>query len=42
LGGESLDLRTVTGTLLVLVSVIVITTMRTRKPVSAVVLEETA
>ena len=42
LGGESLDLRTITGTLLVLLSVVAIATMRARKPVPGVVLEETA
>lgn len=41
-GGESLDLRTIVGTLLVLVSVIVITTMRAKKPVPTVAFEETA
>ena len=35
LGGEALDLRTVLGTLLVLVSVVVITTMRAKKAASA-------
>jgi drug/metabolite transporter (DMT)-like permease len=42
LGGEALDLRTILGTLLVLISVVVITTMRVKKPVSSVALEETA
>jgi drug/metabolite transporter (DMT)-like permease len=42
LGGEALDLRTVLGTLLVLISVIVITTMRVKKAVATVALEETA
>jgi drug/metabolite transporter (DMT)-like permease len=38
-GGELLGLRTVLGTLCVLVSVVVITTARARKPVAATVLE---
>jgi drug/metabolite transporter (DMT)-like permease len=40
LGGESLGLRTILGTLFVLISVIVITTMRVQKPVAAVPAEE--
>lgn len=35
LGGEALDLRTVLGTLLVLISVVVITTMKPKRSVSA-------
>ena len=41
LGGEALDLRTILGTLLVLTSVVVITTMRVKKPVPSIALEET-
>jgi drug/metabolite transporter (DMT)-like permease len=41
LGGESLGGRTILGTLLVLVSVIVITTAPAKKSVSALVVEET-
>jgi drug/metabolite transporter (DMT)-like permease len=39
-GGEALDLRTILGTLFVLVSVVVITTTRARKPVTTLALEE--
>jgi len=39
-GGESLGLRTILGTLFVLISVVVITTMRVQKPVTAVPAEE--
>lgn len=39
-GGEKLDLRTILGTLLVLVSVVVITTTRAKIPVSTVVAED--
>lgn len=42
LGGESLDTRTILGTLLVLVSVVVITTTRAKKPVETLALEESA
>jgi drug/metabolite transporter (DMT)-like permease len=35
IGGEALGLRTILGTLFVLVSVVVITTTRTKKPVPA-------
>ncbi len=41
LGGEALGLRTVLGTLFVLISVLVITTTRVKQPVAAVALEET-
>ncbi|MFY9938645.1 MAG: EamA family transporter [Silvibacterium sp.] len=41
LGGETLGLRTMLGTLCVLVSVLVITTTGTKKPVAAVAVEET-
>jgi drug/metabolite transporter (DMT)-like permease len=41
LGGEALGPRTILGTLFVLISVIVITTTRVKKPVSALVVEET-
>jgi drug/metabolite transporter (DMT)-like permease len=40
-GGEGLGLRTILGTLFVLISVVVITTARVKKPVPAVVVEET-
>ena len=40
LAGEKLDLRTILGTLLVLVSVVVITTTRAKLPVSTVVAED--
>jgi len=40
LGGEALGLRTILGTLFVLVSVIVITTTRSKKPVPEPVVEE--
>jgi drug/metabolite transporter (DMT)-like permease len=42
LGGEALSLRTILGTLFVLVSVLVITTMRAKKPVASVPVENTA
>jgi len=42
LGGEALDRRTILGTLLVLVSVVVITTMPARKPVAVVAVEDAA
>jgi drug/metabolite transporter (DMT)-like permease len=42
LGGEALGLRTVLGTLLVLISVVVITTTRAKKPVAALAAEESA
>jgi drug/metabolite transporter (DMT)-like permease len=41
LAGEGLGLRTVLGTLSVLISVIVITTTRVKKPVPALAAEET-
>jgi drug/metabolite transporter (DMT)-like permease len=41
LGGEALDLRTILGTLLVLVSVVVITTMPVKHAAPAVVAERT-
>ena len=40
LGGESLGLRTILGTLFVLISVVMITTTRMKKPVMTVVAEE--
>jgi drug/metabolite transporter (DMT)-like permease len=40
LGGETLDLRTVLGTLFVLVSVVVITTTRAQKPVAKLAADE--
>ena len=42
LGGEALGLRTVLGTLFVLISVVVITTTRTKKPAATVPIEEPA
>jgi drug/metabolite transporter (DMT)-like permease len=42
LGGEALDRRTILGTLLVLVSVVVITTMPARKPIAVVAVEDAA
>lgn len=42
LGGEALGLRTILGTLLVLVSVVVITTAKTKKPDAALSVEEIA
>lgn len=41
-GGEPLGLRTVLGTLFVLISVVVITTTPAKKPVATVAIEETA
>src|SRR5437867_13179687 len=41
LGGEALGLRTVLGTLFVLISVVVITTTRAKQPAAALALEET-
>jgi len=41
LGGETLGLRTILGTLFVLISVVVITTMRVQKPAAALPVEET-
>jgi drug/metabolite transporter (DMT)-like permease len=41
LGGEALGLRTILGTLFVLISVVVITTTRVKKPVTAVAVEST-
>jgi drug/metabolite transporter (DMT)-like permease len=42
LGGESLGLRTVLGTLFVLISVVVITTTRAKRPVEAEAVEDAA
>jgi drug/metabolite transporter (DMT)-like permease len=42
LGGETLGLRTILGTSFVLISVVVITTTRTKKPVPASPVEDTA
>jgi drug/metabolite transporter (DMT)-like permease len=43
LGGEALGLRTILGTLLVLISVVVITTMRrVKKPIATFAVEDTA
>ncbi len=42
LGAESLGLRTILGTLLVLISVVVITTTRVKKPVAALSMEDKA
>jgi drug/metabolite transporter (DMT)-like permease len=41
LGGEALGLRTILGTLFVLISVVVITTTRVQKPVAALAAEDT-
>jgi drug/metabolite transporter (DMT)-like permease len=41
LGGETLDMRTVLGTLFVLISVVVITTTRVKKPLATLAVEET-
>jgi drug/metabolite transporter (DMT)-like permease len=41
LGGEALGLRTILGTLLILISVVVITTTRAKKPTATPVAEET-
>jgi drug/metabolite transporter (DMT)-like permease len=41
LGGETLGLRTILGTLFVLISVVVITTTRVKKPVAALAVEDT-
>jgi drug/metabolite transporter (DMT)-like permease len=41
LGGEALGLRTILGTLFVLISVLVITTTRARKPVATLLVEDT-
>jgi drug/metabolite transporter (DMT)-like permease len=41
LGGETLGLRTILGTLLVLISVLVITTTRVKKPLAALLAEDT-
>jgi drug/metabolite transporter (DMT)-like permease len=41
LGGETLGLRTILGTLFVLVSVVVITTTRMKKPVATLAIEDT-
>src|SRR5260370_37895240 len=42
LGGEALGLRTILGTLLILVSVVVITTTQAKKPVAMPTVEDTA
>jgi drug/metabolite transporter (DMT)-like permease len=42
LGGEALDRRIILGTLLVLISVVVITTMPARKPVAVLAVEDAA
>jgi drug/metabolite transporter (DMT)-like permease len=42
LGGETLGLRTILGTLFVLISVVVITTTRVKKPVAALAAQDTA
>lgn len=42
LGGEALSLRTILGTLFILVSVVVITTTRAKKPVTAIAVESPA
>jgi len=42
LGGEALGLRTILGTLFVLISVLVITTTRARKPVATLPVKDTA
>ena len=42
LGGEALGLRTILGTLFVLISVLVITTMPAKKPVAALPVEDSA
>jgi drug/metabolite transporter (DMT)-like permease len=42
LGGEALGPRTILGTLFVLISVVVITTMRARKPVAVLAVEDAA
>jgi drug/metabolite transporter (DMT)-like permease len=42
LGGEPLGLRTILGTLFVLISVVVITTARTKKPAATLPVEDTA
>jgi drug/metabolite transporter (DMT)-like permease len=42
LGGEALGMRTILGTLLVLISVVVITTTPAKKPVAALAAEESA
>ncbi len=41
LGGEALGLRTILGTLFVLISVLVITTTRAKKPVATLLVEDT-
>jgi len=42
LGGEALGLRTILGTLFVLISVVVITTTPAKKPVASLAAEEPA
>jgi drug/metabolite transporter (DMT)-like permease len=42
LGGEMLGLRTILGTLFVLISVVVITTTRVKKPAATFAVEDTA
>jgi drug/metabolite transporter (DMT)-like permease len=41
LGGEALGLRTILGTVFVLISVLVITTTRAEKPIAALLVEDT-
>jgi drug/metabolite transporter (DMT)-like permease len=41
LGGEALGLRTILGTVFVLISVLVITTTREEKPIAALLVEDT-
>jgi drug/metabolite transporter (DMT)-like permease len=41
LGGETLGMRTILGTLFVLISVVVITTTRAKKPVAALAAKAT-
>jgi drug/metabolite transporter (DMT)-like permease len=42
LGGEALGMRTILGTLFVLVSVVMITTARAKKPMATEALKDTA
>jgi drug/metabolite transporter (DMT)-like permease len=42
LGGETLGLRTILGTLCILISVVVITTTRATKPAARRIVEDTA
>jgi drug/metabolite transporter (DMT)-like permease len=39
LGGEALSMRTILGSVFILISVVVITTTRAKKPVSAIAVE---